>query len=134
LALLCPILPFVLPLHMAERLLVLVWIGSVLLPDPLNPLNRRLAPPPFIGDPSEGFRPHLYGFFAAGWTCLWFSEFWNKRAGAKPLYTFPMFQNMKIFELPAPGFFCFLPFTLERFTLYVTAAGLIGGSRESDEA
>jgi hypothetical protein len=119
----CLVLPLVLPLRIAERLFVLVWIGFVLL---LDPLNRRLALPSFIGDLSEGFRRRLYGLFAAGWICGWFWEFWNNWAGAKWHYTFPMFQNMKIFEMPAPGFLGFLPFALECFTMYVTAAGLIG--------
>jgi hypothetical protein len=120
---LCLILPLVLPLWIAQRLFVLVWIGFVLL---LDPVNRRLALPSFIGDLSEGFRRRLYGFFAAGWICGWFWEFWNNWAGAKWHYTFPMFQNMKIFEMPAPGFLGFLPFALECFAMYVTAAGLIG--------
>jgi hypothetical protein len=119
----CLILPLVLPLRIAERLFVLVWLGFVLL---LDPLNRKLALPSFIGDLSEGFRRRLYGFFAAGWVCGWFWEFWNNWAGAKWHYTFPMFQNTKIFEMPAPGFLGFLPFALECFAMYVTAAGLIG--------
>ncbi|HLV96034.1 MAG TPA: hypothetical protein VKS44_12645 [Candidatus Acidoferrales bacterium] len=120
---LCLIFPLVLPLWVAQRLFVLVWIGFVLL---LDPVNRRLGLPSFIGDLSEGFRRRLYGFFAAGWICGWFWEFWNNWAGAKWHYTFPMFQNMKIFEMPAPGFLGFLPFALECFAMYVTAAGLIG--------
>jgi hypothetical protein len=119
----CLILPLVLPLRIADRLFVLVWIGFVLL---LDPLNRRFALPSFIGDLSEGFRRRLYCFVAAGWICGWFWEFWNNWAGAKWHYTFPMFQNTKIFEMPAPGFLGFLPFALECFTMYVTAAGLIG--------
>lgn len=120
---LCLVLPLVLPIRIAERLFVLVWIGFILL---LDPLNRRLALPSFIGDLSEGFRRRLYGFFFAGWVCGWLWEFWNNWAGAKWQYTFPMFQNWKIFEMPAPGFLGFLPFALECFTMYVTAAGLIG--------
>ncbi|HKS65876.1 MAG TPA: hypothetical protein VJR26_01440 [Candidatus Acidoferrales bacterium] len=117
------ILPLVLPLRIAARLFALVWIGFVLL---LDPLNRRLDLPSFIGDLSEGFRRRLYGFLAAGWICGWFWEFWNNWAGAKWHYTFPMFQDIKIFEMPAPGFLGFLPFALECFTMYVTVAGTIG--------
>lgn len=119
----CLVLPLVLPLHIAQRLFVLVWLGFIFL---LDPLNRRLALPSFIGDLSEGYRRRFYGFFIAGWICGWFWEFWNYWAGAKWHYTFPMFQNIKIFEMPAPGFLGFLPFALECFTMYVTVAGLIG--------
>jgi hypothetical protein len=119
----CVIAPLVLPLPVAERLFALVWVGFALL---LDPINRRLALPSFIGDLSEGYRRRAYGFFGAGWICGWFWEFWNNWAGAKWHYIFPMFQNMKIFEMPAPGFLGFLPFALDCFTMYVTAAGLIG--------
>jgi hypothetical protein len=119
----CLALPLVLPQAIAARLFALVWIGFVLL---LDPLNRRLALPSFLGDLAEGFRRRLYGFLGAGWICGWFWEFWNNWAAAKWHYTFPMFQGCKIFEMPAPGFLGFLPFALECFTMYVTAAWLIG--------
>jgi hypothetical protein len=119
----CLVLPLVLPERIAARLFALVWVGFILL---LDPLNRRLALPSIIGDLSEGFRRRLYGFVGAGWVCGWFWEFWNNWAAAKWRYTFPMFQRLKIFEMPAPGFLSFLPFALECFTMYVTAAWLLG--------
>jgi hypothetical protein len=119
----CLILPVVLPEAVAAHLFGLVWIGFVLL---LDPLNRRLALPSFIGDAAEGSRRRLYGFLASGWICGWFWEFWNNWAAAKWHYTFPMFQHWKIFEMPAPGFLGFLPFALECFAMYVTAAWLLG--------
>ena len=45
---------------------------------------------------------------------------------AKWQYIFPMFQQWKIFEMPAPGFLGFLPFALDCFVMYVTAAWLLG--------
>lgn len=96
----CLILPLVLPLHFAERLFVLVWLGFVFL---LDPLNCRLSLPSFVGDLSEGFWRRFYGFLISGWICGWLWEFWNYWAGAKWHYTFPMFQDIKIFEMPAPG-------------------------------
>ncbi len=50
----CLILPLVLPRRAAAYLFVLVWIGFVLL---LDPLNRRLGLPSFLGDLSDGFWP-----------------------------------------------------------------------------
>ncbi len=35
-------------------------------------------------------------------------------------------QDWKIFEMPAPGYLGFLPFALECFVMYVTAAWLAG--------
>ena len=119
----CLIVPFVIPRHIAAHLFVLVWFGFILL---LDPLNRRLRLPSFLGDLSDGFARRFYGFLASGWICGWLWEFWNNWAHAKWHYTFPMFQQTKIFEMPAPGYFGFIPFALECFAMYVTAAWLAG--------
>ena len=37
-----------------------------------------------------------------------------------------MFQNLKPFEMPAHGYLGFVPFAFECFTMYVTAAWLVG--------
>jgi hypothetical protein len=119
----CLTLPLIVPQHIAAHFFALVWVGFLLL---LDPLNRQLGLPSFLGDLAEGFRCRLYGFFAAGWICGWLWEFWNYWAAAKWHYIFPMFQHWKIFEMPAPGFLGFLPFALECFAMYVTAAWLLG--------
>jgi len=119
----CLIVPLVVPRSIAAYLFGLVWIGFVLL---LDPINRRLGLPSFIGDLSEGFRRRIYGFFLSGWICGCLWEFWNYWAAAKWRYVFPMSQQWKIFEMPAPGYLGFLPFALECFAMYVTAAWLVG--------
>jgi len=119
----CLIVPVALPPRIGAYLFGLVWIGFALL---LDPLNRRLRLPSFLGDLSDGFARRLYGFLAAGWICGWLWEFWNEWAHAKWHYTFPMFQELKIFEMPAPGYLGFIPFALECFAMYVTAAWLLG--------
>ena len=119
----CLIVPLVVPQRIAAYLFALVWIGFILL---LDPVNRRLALPSFLGDLSEGFSRRIYGFLFSGWICGWLWEFWNNWAGAKWHYTFPMFDRQKIFEMPAPGYLGFLPFALECFAMYVTAAWLAG--------
>jgi hypothetical protein len=118
----CLIIPLVVPGHVGAYLFVLVWLGFVFL---LDPLNRRLGLPSFLGDLADGFRRRLCGFFLAGWICGWLWEFWNNWAQAKWLYIFPIGQRWKIFEMPAPGFLGFLPFALECFSMYVTAAWLL---------
>jgi hypothetical protein len=119
----CLIVPLVAPRHIAAYLFGLVWLGFLLL---LDPLNRRLRLPSFLGDLSEGFARRFFGFLASGWICGWLWEFWNNWAHAKWRYTFPMFQGWKIFEMPAPGYLGFIPFALECFAMYVTAAWLAG--------
>jgi hypothetical protein len=119
----CLLIPLLVPVRVAGYSIPLLWIGFILL---IDPLNRRLSLPSFLGDLSEGFARRLYGFLGSGWICGWLWEFWNNWAGAKWHYTFPMFQQWKIFEMPAPGYLGFLPFALECFTMYVTAAWLLG--------
>jgi len=119
----CLILPLVLPKHIASYTFGLVWIGFLLL---LDPLNRRFGLPSFLGDLFEGFRRRFYGFVGAGWICGWLWEFWNYWAEGKWHYTFPMFQEIKIFEMPMPGYLGFMPFALECFVMYVSAAWLVG--------
>ena len=119
----CLVVPLVAPRAVAAHLFALVWLGFLLL---LDPVNRRLELPSFLGDLSEGFRRRFYGFLAAGFICGWLWEFWNYWAAAKWRYTFPMFQGMKIFEMPVPGYLGFLPFALECFTMYVSAAWVLG--------
>lgn len=119
----CLITPLVVPQQVAAYLFLPVWVGFILF---LDPLNRRLGLPSFLGDLSEGFRRRLYGFLLAGWVCGWLWEFWNNWAAAKWHYVFPIAQNWKIFEMPALGYLGFLPFALECFVMYVTVAWLAG--------
>jgi hypothetical protein len=118
----CLIVPLVAPQRIAARLFVLVWIGFVFLLDPINYLLRL---PSFIGDFAQGSRSRFYSFLISGFVCGWLWEFWNYWAAAKWHYIFPMFQAWKIFEMPAPGFLGFLPFALECYVMYVTAAWLV---------
>jgi hypothetical protein len=118
----CLLLPWIAPQPVAARLFVLVWIGFVFL---LDPINYRLGLPSLIYDFAQGRRSRFYSLLASGFVCGWLWEFWNYWAAAKWHYIFPMFQERKIFEMPAPGFLGFLPFALECFVMYVTAAWLL---------
>jgi hypothetical protein len=115
--------PLLVPPKIGAYLFLPVWLGFVFL---LDPMNKRLGLPSFLGDLSEGFRRRAYSFFLAGWVCGWLWEFWNNWAAAKWHYIFPVGQHWKIFEMPAPGYLGFLPFALECFAMYVTAAWLAG--------
>jgi len=115
--------PLVLPQHIAAYLFALVWLGFIFL---LDPLNRRRGLPSLLGDLAAGRRARLYSLLVSGWVCAWLWEFWNYWASAKWHYIFPLFQAVKIFEMPAPGYLGFLPFALECFVMYVTAAALLG--------
>jgi hypothetical protein len=119
---LCLVVPLVLPRHIGAYLFALVWVGFILL---LDPINYRVGLPSFLGDFSEGLHTRFWSFLAAGWVCGWLWEFWNYWAEAKWQYIFPIFQQVKIFEMPAPGFLGFPAFALECFVMYVAALGAL---------
>jgi hypothetical protein len=48
---------------------------------------------------------------------LW--EFWNYWARAKWHYAVPIMEQLKIFEMPVPGYLGFPAFAVECFTMYV---------------
>jgi hypothetical protein len=117
------VIPLALPREIAAYLFALVWLGFVLL---LDPVNYRLRLPSLLGDLELGRRDRIYALLISGWVCGIFWEFWNFWAAGKWIYIFPMFQQWKVFEMPAPGFLGFPPFALECFAMYVTAARLLG--------
>jgi hypothetical protein len=109
--------PVLLPAQSGSYLFGAVWVGFVLL---LDPLNYRWRGESLLRDFEAGENTRLYCFLAAGWVCgiLW--EFWNYWAGARWLYIFHMAQHWKIFEMPAPGFTGFPPFAVECFVMFET--------------
>ncbi len=116
--------PLVLPRGVAAYLFAPVWLGFIFL---LDPVNYRLGLASLAGDWAEGRRSRTCALLLSGWACGLLWEFWNYWAAAKWLYIFPMFQEWKIFEMPAPGFLGFPPFALECFTMYVTARWMASG-------
>jgi hypothetical protein len=118
----CLALPLLLPLSTAAYLFALVWIGFIFL---LDPINYRLRLPSILGDFAAGRRGRFYSLLMSGFICGWLWEFWNYWASAKWHYIFPMFQDLQVFEMPAPGYLGFLPFAVECFVMYVSASWLV---------
>jgi len=117
--------PFVVSPAIARYMAAPVWLGFIFL---LDPINGRLGGESLTDDPNR-----TVNFLLSGLLCgvLW--EFWNYWAGAKWHYTVPIMEDVKLFEMPLPGFLGFPPFALECFTMYVFVrlmfrrlAGLIG--------
>ncbi len=111
--------PVLVPREVGIYLFGLVWLGFLFL---LEPVNYHLHLPSFEGDLARGYRGRLYSFLAAGWVCGWLWEFWNNWARAGWVYIFPIGQQMKIFQMPAPGYLAFPMYALECFAMYVTGA------------
>jgi hypothetical protein len=116
------ILPLLVPARAATYLFALVWLGFLFL---LEPINYRLHLPSFEGDLARGHRGRLYSFLAAGWVCGWLWEFWNYWARAGWIYTFPIGQQWKIFQMPVVGYAAFPVYALECFAMYVNGAWLL---------
>jgi hypothetical protein len=101
-----------------------VWLGFVLLLDPLNAGRGR---PSFLGAWRGGDRAFVWRWLLAGVVCgvLW--EFWNYWALARWRYVgVPVFPSVKLFEMPLAGYLGFPPFALEVFAMYHFVRPLIG--------
>lgn len=110
-------LPLVLRSHpIATYLAAPVWLGFILL---LDPLNARAGSESIIGDWRRHRTGRLINLLAAGLICgvLW--EFWNYWGGTKWFYNVPILPDVKIFEMPILGFGGFPPFAVECFVMYV---------------
>lgn len=107
--------PVLVPIHVGRYLFGPVWVGFVLL---LDPLNYRLGGHSLLREWEEGKSSTFWSLIVAGLICgvLW--EFWNYWAAAKWLYIFPILQGWKIFEMPLPGFLGFPAFAVECFVMY----------------
>ena len=69
-------------------------------------------------------RDRAINLLLSGLLCgvLW--EFWNYWSRAKWIYTVPIMQQWKIFEMPVPGYLGFPPFAVECFTMCVFVRAL----------
>jgi hypothetical protein len=101
--------PFFVPAGIARYLAAPVWLGFIVL---LDPINRHLGAEVLTRD-------RVVNLASSGFLCgaLW--EFWNYWSRAKWHYSVPIMANVKIFEMPLPGYLGFPAFALECFTMYV---------------
>jgi hypothetical protein len=108
--------PFLVPDTVAPYMAAPVWLGFIFL---LDPLNARLGGESLLADFRAGRSDRLINLALSGLLCgvLW--EFWNYWAGAKWHYTVPIMENLKVFEMPVPGYLGFPAFAFECFTMYV---------------
>jgi hypothetical protein len=118
--------PFLVAPGTAQYLAAPVWLGFILL---LDPVNARLGAPSLWADLSAGRGDRTVNLMLSGLICgvLW--EFWNFWAAAKWRYTVPIMEDVKIFEMPLPGYLGFPAFALECFTMYVFVRSSAGRSR-----
>jgi hypothetical protein len=94
-----------------------VWLGFIFLLDPLNALAGR---PSLTADYRLGRPERATNLMAGGLVCGFVWECWNYWARTKWVYTVPILEQVKLFEMPLPGYLGFPAFALECFTMYVT--------------
>lgn len=99
-----------------------VWVGAIFL---FDPLVYWMGGRSLWRDLERGWLGDAAALFAGGLVCgiLW--EFWNYWANAKWIYIVPIMQDLKIFEMPLPGYLGFLPFALESFVMFYWAKALL---------
>lgn len=101
---------------LAPYLAAPVWLGFILL---LDPLNARAGSESILGDWRNGRTSRLTNLLIAGLICGCVWELWNYWAGAKWIYTVPILPDLKILEMPLLGYGGFPPFAVECFVMYV---------------
>ena len=108
-------LPFLVSPATARYMAAPVWLGFIFL---LDPINARLGAERLT-------RERIINLAWSGLLCgvLW--EFWNFWSRAKWHYTVPIMEDLKIFEMPVPGYLGFPAFAFECFTMYVFVRALV---------
>jgi hypothetical protein len=117
----CLTLPLLVPEEAGRYLFAPVWVGFVLL---LEPLNRRLGAPSVLRDLERGAPGRALRLLLSGYLCGLLWEFWNYWADAKWIYHVPYLPSVRIFEMPILGFLGFGPFALEFHSMYAAAVAL----------
>jgi len=99
----------------------LVWLSVFLITEPINVWlkNPSLFHYTALGD----WRP-VIALAVGGLICGFFWELWNYFSYPKWIYNLPMFNFIHVFEMPILGYFGYIPFSLEIFSLYHLITGL----------
>jgi len=87
----------------------LAWIFLFLI---LDGYNYRRGRPSFMGEREQGLAGNLISTLSSGLICGVIWETWNFWSISKWIYTVPFFENLKIFEMPLPGYLGFLFFAM----------------------
>jgi len=122
----CLTLPFILPTYAFP----LIWLGVIFLGDPLLELMGR---PSYTARFLAGERREILALLVAGLALGFWWEMWNYPAQARWIYTLPILNVGRIFEMPVLGYLGFPPFALECAILYTLLEAVherLQGSRQ----
>jgi len=110
----------ILPLLWPSCFFPLLWLGVAFL---LAPLNRARLERSLLGDLEAGSVGRLLRILAAGLACGLIWEFLNSFARIRWIYTVPLLDELKLFEMPLLGFLGFPPFAVECVVFYGALVG-----------
>ena len=110
------VIPLLLPAHMAAYTFAFVWCAFVFLLEPI--LFRIPSVPSLLREAGAGLWTRWLSLGLSGLICGLLWESWNMLASAKWIYILPLFQEVKLFEMPLPGFLGFIPFAWEAWCMY----------------
>jgi len=99
-----------------------VFLGFAFLLDPLNAMTGAES---ILGDVRQRHYGRLINLLLAGLVCGFAWELWNYRAGGKWIYSVPILPDLRLFEMPLPGYFGFPPFAVECFVMYIWVRAFI---------
>jgi hypothetical protein len=126
-------IPPLLPAGQASYLFGAVWLGFILM---LDPINERLGLRSLRAELTGGHLRPLATYLLAGLICGLLWEAWNFQAfqanGAFWVYTFPAplrVSGLHYGQMPVVGLLGFPPFALELRAFYLMLRELLGGSR-----
>lgn len=92
----------------------LTWIFFALIFDGYNYVRGHAS---FMKDFERGSMGNFIAAMISGLICGLLWEIWNYWSISKWIYSVPLFEDSKIFEMPIPGYIGFLVFGLETLTL-----------------
>jgi len=131
--LLMVVIPLLLPTPIASYLFGSIWIGFILL---IDPINDQIGAPSFRGMLRERTYWPILSLLAGGLVCGFLWETWNFQAlrsgGGHWLYLVP--EPLRIFglhygKMPLLGMLGFPPFALELFTMYYFLRKILDGDQ-----
>ncbi|MCH7514017.1 MAG: hypothetical protein IH947_08775 [Bacteroidetes bacterium] len=98
-----------------------LWMSVFLIIDPLNVWlgNRSI-----LQETGNGNWKPVITLWAGCLICGFFWEMWNYHSNPKWIYDVPGVNFWHVFEMPAPGYLGYLPFSLELFALYHFITGI----------
>lgn len=107
------IITFLFTWFLPDYFFPLTWIFLALM---LDGYNYRKGYASFMKDFEEGHATHFVATIISGLVCGLLWEAWNSLSVSKWVYSVPFLEDVKIFEMPVPGYIGFLVFGLETMT------------------